>query len=397
MPKKKYSSLPKPVKLELPDTKAPDDQGLGLHTPKRTPPKKRKKPPHTMPQNTSPLRKGQRKKPQRPGVRVPRVNVRHVAVVAWLGAGVLGIALLIWFVSNLFVYNAFAVFLDGELVGHIPYSEELTSEEFHEYAVLHLEATHGGVRVRVDQIVTIEAARVATAERGLRSDVLGILSRRFNYSIAATAVHVHGQRMALMRTQSDLDHLKELLQQQWFTEHTVRAEFVTGWEEITYYVNPDETEFDNAMAAFRRLDTTRMEMYPYIVQDGDTLSSIAVRHGTDVNRIMLYNNLTGPNISIGQTLMIYTLRPLLSVRTFDIITQDQPIDMPVETIDRPDWPGHQSNIIQYGQAGLQVAREEIVRENGVERSRRNIDAEIITEPITHIIEVGSGTGALEVR
>jgi LysM repeat protein len=43
----------------------------------------------------------------------------------------------------------------------------------------------------------------------------------------------------------------------------------------------------------------------YVVQPGDTLYSIAVRHDTTVQALMVANNLSNPNlIYVGQTLKV---------------------------------------------------------------------------------------------
>jgi len=140
-----------------------------------------------------------------------------------------------------------------------------------------------------------------------------------------------------------------------------------------------------------------MQMYPYEVVRGDNLGLIAIRFDTDINRIMHDNNLTGPNIFPGEILYIYTSRPLLSVRTYNEIPTEEQIPMPVETISNPDLPSHVTHVVQYGAPGIQETRELVIRENGVERSRETLEAQLILPPITHIIEQGTGSSSLEIR
>jgi LysM repeat protein len=316
-----------------------------------------------------------------------------VAAVAFAG-------IIAWFVNGLFVNNAFEVLLDGEHIGYIQIAEDLTSEEFHDLAVLHLEASRGGANVNVTQRVTLREARVPAAQRSARGDVFQMLALQFDFTIAFTQVYVHGNPEALMRTQTDLEHLKTLLQERWFDPngHTYRAEFVDGWVEETVYLCPNETEFDTPLYAFRRIDRTRMDMYRYTVVSGDNLGLISVRFGTDLNRILRDNpQVQGTNIFPGDVLYIYTSRPLLTVRTFDRIPTEEIIEMPIQRIPRYDLPSHVTNIIQYGRTGKQVTYEEIIRENGAERSRTVLEAEIVVYPEYHIIEEGTGAGQLDVR
>lgn len=325
-----------------------------------------------------------------------RVNPMYVSLVGWGAVGVATIIIAVWVIMNLFVYNAFAVYLDDEFIGHIPYSEDLTSEDFHNYAILSLQASRGGARVLVEQTVTIEPARASSSARSTRNEVFSTLNRRFDYKIAAIQLNVDVYS-ALMRTASDVAHVEELFQRHWRNENTVGAEFVDGWEIVVVYACPDETEFDTPETAYWRFDRTTMQMYPYTVARGDNLGSIAVHFGTTVPRIMGDNKLTSSNIFPGEVLYIYTSRPLLSVRTFDEISIVELIEMSVEERTNPALPQAVTNIIQQGQPGQQVITVRITRENGIERYRETLEAEVIVPPVVHIIEVGTGAVTLERR
>jgi len=222
-------------------------------------------------------------------------------------------------ILNIF-YNSFAVYLDDELIGHIMISDSLTSEDFHNNAVLHLQTAIGGANVMVEQQVTIEPARARRRDIFTHSEIFAILNRRFDYAVAAIEVYVNGELEALLRTETDLEHVKYLLQSVWFTEYTVSAEFVNGWETVTRYVCPDETEFCTPEQAYWRLDRTTVQTHNYTVQIGDNFSGIAARFGSTVDRIAEENNLTSVNsIAIGDVLVINTYMPLLTVRTVDEI------------------------------------------------------------------------------
>jgi LysM repeat protein len=364
-------------------------------------PRKRKKPP-------APVREERVKKPPNPAFEIIgkimyyRINPLYISIAGWLVAVAAAAGIIFWFGMNMFVDNSFAVYLDDELIGYIALNERTTSESFHGDAVAYLEMTHGNVRAFVEQTVTIQPARVSSREISSHNVIHGLLTRKFDYTISATAIYVNGNFEALMRTQTCLEYLKAKLFSRWLPDNgeiMVRAEFIGDWEEKERLVNPDPqiTEFTDAMQAFNRLDRPTMQMYPYTVVSGDNLGRIALRFDTDINRIMQNNNLTSHNIFPGDVLQIYTSRPLLSVRTYNEIPTTEDIPMPVETRENPDLPSHAQNIIQYGSSGVQETRELIIRENGVERSRETLEAVIIKEPIVHIIEQGVGSGSMEIR
>jgi len=445
--KKAFASLPTPINLEAPEgpegyespqkgrrtmpefepvgmprgnkEQAPsDERGLGVfraaqrnygrtHEPhdfdeprRRMPP-----PPPQIRPGEFPLRRKGIKKPVQNARREPspfqkilqfRINPMYVSFVGWTVAAIAVVAVALWFITNLLVYNSFAVYLDDELIGHIMISDDLTPEEFHSNAVLHLQASLGGASVVVNERVTFEQARASGSERSTHNEIFAILNRKFTYSVAAIAIYVNGNREALMKTESDLAHVEHLLQRDWFNENTVGAEFVDGWETVVVYV-PEETEFCTPEQAYWRLDRTTLQVYPYTVQRGDNLGVIAVRFGTTVPRIMSDNDLTSTNIFPGNTLMIQTYLPLLAVRTFDEIATDERIEMPVERRDNDELPYNVTNVIQEGLAGQQRSVLRIVRENGTERYRETLEAEIIIEPILHIIEVGTGEATVQRR
>ncbi|MCL1884870.1 MAG: G5 domain-containing protein [Defluviitaleaceae bacterium] len=388
-----------------------NEKGLGVfraaqgEARKKMPPPPPQIRPGDMPMRRKPMQKPppplmrRRRRAMMPRIMMPRIRVNplYASIAAWCIAGITAVVLLIWFVSGLFVDNAFAVYLDGELVGHIPISEELTSDEFHNYAVRGLQAAYGGVVVQVNERVTIAPARISVRERGTRGDVIALLTRRFTYTVAATAIHVNGQFEALMRTPSDLEHLKHLLQSQWFNENTVSAEFIEGWEEFTYYACLDETEFWTPEDAYFSLSRTTYQYYTYIVERGDNLGLIATQFGTRLDYIMADNNLTTTNIFPGDALRVRTRLPLLGVRTFDEISTIERIDPPIETIYNDELPLAVENVIQEGRHGQQVTILRIIRENGTERSRETLEAEMLEEPVPHIIEVGRGAAVIERR
>ncbi|MCL1862632.1 MAG: G5 domain-containing protein [Defluviitaleaceae bacterium] len=328
-----------------------------------------------------------------------RINPLIFSIIGWGALAVVAVIISVWFVSGLLVDNALAVYLDDELIGFIavPQGEELTSEEFHNRAVLSLQAARGGLRVQVDQRVTIESARASGSARMGHTDMMGLLSRRFTYQIAAVAIYVRGERKAILRTISDLQHVEYLLQERWFNEYTVRAEFVEGWETQMLYVPQDYDGFDSPEQAYWRLDVNKRQIYVHTVEDGENLSVIAVRFGTTVNNIMRDNNLTSPNIRPGEQFQILTYLPLLAVRTFDEVTHRELLEMPVEEIPTPNLPLAFTNVVQEGQAGQQEVTTRIIRESGIERSRETLEAVVVVPPIVHRVEVGTGAASVEIR
>jgi len=362
----------------------------------RPPNEGRRKPPPSLRSRNGKKKKAKpRRKSLLPNI---KINPLYVSIASWSAVAIATIVVVVWFISGLFVDNAFAVYLDGQLVGHIQMTEGLTSEDFHNQAVITLSQNLGGARVNVTQRVTIEEARVSNNERDTQNYILQVLSRRFTYTLAAIGIHVNGTCEGItLRTQAELDQLKLMLQEIWFNENTVEAQFVEPWLEVTVYVDPNTADFWTPQEAYNRLSRTEMQMYPYVIQRGDSLGRIASRFDTQESHLWLDNNLTSDVIHPYTTLYVRMARPLLSVRTFDERSIYEDFNAVPEERENPDMALATTRIIQQGSPGRQRVVERITRENGVERERETLDAEIILEAIPDIIYVGTGASARDVR
>lgn len=158
--------------------------------------------------------------------------------------------------------NAFAVYLDGTHFGYIEMDSELPFEDFHNMAVLSLQAAHGNVNVRVDQHATIVPTRTTAENLETYNEIIMRLIREgFTFEISAFEIWVHGGLEARIRTESDLLHLESMLQEIWWNENTVASEFAEGWKVRRVYVCPYETEFDSPETAYFRLERTTMRKY----------------------------------------------------------------------------------------------------------------------------------------
>lgn len=114
----------------------------------------------------------------------------------------------------------------------------------------------------------------------------------------------------------------------------------------------------------------RVDAETYIVQRGDVLATIARKTGSSVGQIMLANGLTGPNLSIGDRLLIPKLslsldvglderRALLKLGEQIVKTYPTCIGSPdtptpegmfriINKLDKPDWRNPDGILIPYG-------------------------------------------------
>ena len=309
--------------------------------------------------------------------------------------GVMVFAAVAFFVANLVRHNALAVYLDDAFIGYIAMNRELEASAIQYYAEAHHSGHVGGAGVIVDQEVIIRPARASSREILGRAELMTQLSSNFTYQIEILAVYVNGRYEVSLRTHTCVDDLANRLRGHWATENTVYQEFVENWEIRPKVIDPEEAELLSPQEAFSILDRTVSAVEPYVVQDGENLSVIALRFATTVNRIAVDNNIpTDRIIRPGDVLQIATRRPLLSVRTIDEFTSNE--EIPMETIinENPNQPSAMYNVVTQGRDGEKQVTRRVYRINGVEY-HTEIERYLVLRPaITHVVEVGTGEAAI---
>jgi len=316
-----------------------------------------------------------------------------------IGITVVIIGTLITMVAlRLFGNNAFAVFVDARHVGYIPMNSETTSASFHSEVVANIEDNHQ-TEVIASQLVTVEPARwVSGRNITERANMVSRLGIYIDYQIRVRAIYVNNQLEVLVRSEACIADIERRITAEWINENTVDSYFATDWRIETLVVDHDYAGILSPLEAIAVLDRSEIEIFPYIVQDGDSLWGLAPRFGTTVENIANLNNITtDARLNIGQTLYIRTRRPLLSVITIDEFASYYPIEMPVETIYTNEREESTTYVVQEGFPGERRNVQRITHLNGVVTRTEQLESEVIHEPITHIIEVGTRPVVLERR
>ena len=132
----------------------------------------------------------------------------------------------------------------------------------------------------------------------------------------------------------------------------------------------------------------------YIVEEGDTLSTIADRTGTSIRNIERLNpSITeDTDLKPGTELYMAKARPLLSVQNIytDIYTEEIPYKVE-ETPDAMYAEGYRE-VISEGVPGTGRVTAEITAIDGVEITRNILSVEQLSEPIAERVKVGTNEG-----
>ena len=150
-----------------------------------------------------------------------------------------------------------------------------------------------------------------------------------------------------------------------------------------YMVNPDtmiNTILGNAK-----------ENIFYTVEDGDSLSLIAEISGLTMQQLLELNpQITNPNVCrTGDKILIQKEEPFIDVEYTKTISSET--NIPFETITQYDDTLliGESNVIINGEVGTQKNVTKITYLNGVEISTKTLEPQIIKEPISEVISIGT--------
>ena len=235
-----------------------------------------------------------------------------------------------------------------------------------------------------------------TTSRNIQSiqEVTERLAASAAYQIVGTAVEVNGNRVAVLRTERDAQEVVWRLQAPFLRPGMSQADYhsVEFVEDVRLVPTPvDEQSITNIEYVIHRLEGRTLVIEEYIVQSGDNLGSIALRHNTTLAQLYEDN----PNISaatilrVGDVIRIQSYRPNLTVRTVEEETRREPIPIDNQYVENPVEHSGFRYIIQEGVEGVQEVVVHIVRTNGVQTGPEEIISTREIEPmISNIVEVG---------
>lgn len=123
----------------------------------------------------------------------------------------------------------------------------------------------------------------------------------------------------------------------------------------------------------------------HVVQRGQTLWEIARRHNMSIAQLQAANPQLRPDrLQPGQEINIVTTQPLVTCESRSLVSYEVTVPFPVQVeTDSNLWPW-QVTVKQRGVPGRKRVTAEVITENGRETSRRVLEEEVISEPVTQI-------------
>ncbi len=211
---------------------------------------------------------------------------------------------------------------------------------------------------------------------------------------ATTAIIVDGNPVVYCRDEADAIKVLAMLKESYSLgkEQLKSLQFV---ENVTIgEVKAPLSKFDGYKQPFELVQDIKRgtdPVEPYTVQEGDSFLDIAEKSGLTVDQILEANPhlLEQKYLVVGQKINLTLNKPLINVKTVEVISYDAPIDY--EIIEHPTdrlFEGEYDVKVE-GAKGTSNFVAELVCINGVEQSRNIISEEVVVAPVSRELIVGS--------
>jgi len=201
-------------------------------------------------------------------------------------------------------------------------------------------------------------------------------------------LRMDGEVIGSWTEEAELNAMLEEIQVPYVTENTVSASFAEPIS-ISYELIPSASLED--LDAMRELLTANTSgETTYEVVKGDTYSAIAFNNDMSLDELMALNPQANLNkLMIGDIINVKEIIPFLSVQTVENITYSTEIPCPVEKIEDSSIYSGDTKVITYGTPGEAVVNANVSYTNGVEKSREVVSEEVISQPTTQVVAVGT--------
>ena len=252
--------------------------------------------------------------------------------------------------------------------------------------------------INADNSFSVDAVPIfsMTMQRGQAAlsdaQVCDAILRTSGNSIAqATGLYVGGSFVGALESREEMEAMLTSIKDAHYDKNDPdqRADFVQKVE-LVDGLFPISTLFGREVLN-QHLTAQKVTERTYMVQAGDTMSTIARKNDMTVSELMKLNPAYGDGnkLQIGDRLIIERAEKYLQVAMVKTIRYTESIDYNTQTVYRDDKPVTYSKVTTKGQEGSQDVVAEISYVDGVETGRKVISTTVTKQPVTKVVEKGT--------
>ena len=225
-----------------------------------------------------------------------------------------------------------------------------------------------------------------------KDEVLNSLTYMKNLKATGYAIVADGKQVAILQS-------KELAQR---ILGTIKGRYVQGGEGIEYKsvsfaqnVTVEEREtklgrLQNYEDVMEYMLTGAVEKKVHVVKKGETFNAIAKSYGLKPSELESSNpGVTPERLKIDQELVLTQDCPVLTVKTTEVAEYEEDIPYEIAYEDTKKLYKGDTTVKSKGKNGSRKVVAEIVRHNGTEVERKELESTVLANPVQQVVLVGT--------
>ena len=288
-------------------------------------------------------------------------------------------------------FTAFEYFYNGRAIGYTKEQQDVL--RICDLVAEKLSQEHNA-EIKIDKAndISFEKVWVFGKHMDNKEEVLTKMSYMHDLSAVGCGIYIDGHRVAIVDNEDTANKILEKVKNTYTLESDTTKYESVGFAEVieTKGVETRLGRIENSGDVVQKLLTGSDSIETYTVASGDTLSGIAKKFNTTVDKILATNpNLNASKLSIGEVVTITEPEPMLTVQTVEISTIYEPLDYETEYIDTNNIYEGETQTLVAGEYGERTVQARIVKNNGKEISRVELSSVVSKEPVKAVIYRGT--------
>lgn len=307
--------------------------------------------------------------------------------------GSIVVALLIAFACTFSLSTSYAVVIDGKTMGQISSAAALnqalaaTKEKVQQETGLEITASYNTVEAKVGH--NFFTAKMDSTE------LTALLEEEVEWLAPGAVININnGEIQFAVATEADgqkvLDKLKETATADLGNAVVKSVDFQ---EDVSIEAgNVKVSEIQSPEKILEQIQEGKEEVKTHVVEEGESFWMIAHNNDLSVDELQKLNADTVPEkLQIGQEIVLTKQEPLVSVVVTKEVTVEETIAHSTEYKDTSSLLKGENKVVTKGSDGKKSVTYEVKEANGSTLEKNVVKEVVISEPVTEVVNRGTGS------
>lgn len=307
--------------------------------------------------------------------------------------GSIVVALLIAFACTFSLSTSYAVVIDGKTMGQISSAAALnqalaaTKEKVQQETGLEITASYNTVEAKVGH--NFFTAKMDSTE------LAALLEEEVEWLAPGAVININnGEIQFAVATEADgqkvLDKLKETATADLGNAVVKSVDFQ---EDVSIEAgNVKVSEIQSPEKILEQIQEGKEEVKTHVVEEGESFWMIAHNNDLSVDELQKLNADTVPEkLQIGQEIVLTKQEPLVSVVVTKEVTVEETIAHSTEYKDTSSLLKGENKVVTKGSDGKKSVTYEVKEANGSTLEKNVVKEVVISEPVTEVVNRGTGS------